>query len=260
MAAASDTRPGQARFVAALLDPAAPPPEGLSPTADGRAPEKRFAVYRNNVVVSLSKALKAGFPTVALLVGDEFFDALAGAYVRENPPRTPILMFYGETFGDWLAQFPPAAQLPYLPDVARLDQARREAYHAADAEPVGRAAFEAALAGPAEALEGLRAELHPALRLVASPYPILSIFHRARDPEAPVAEAAETALVARPERDLQMRAAPPGCGAFLARLAAGAPFGEAAAAATEADMRFQAAECIGLVIAMGLATSLSSNL
>ena len=46
----------QTAFAAALLDPDLPPPDRLI-AWNGSDPARRFAVYRNNVVVSLVDAL-----------------------------------------------------------------------------------------------------------------------------------------------------------------------------------------------------------
>ena len=47
----------EADFKTALFDPAVMPPAGLSDPA-GRPAGKRFDIYRNNVVVSLTEALE----------------------------------------------------------------------------------------------------------------------------------------------------------------------------------------------------------
>jgi len=53
----------QDAFAAALLDPALPVPAGVT-SARGKADEKRFAVYRNNVAVGLTRVLASRFPVV----------------------------------------------------------------------------------------------------------------------------------------------------------------------------------------------------
>jgi hypothetical protein len=68
----------EAVFRAALFDPAAPVPAGLT-GPDGRPAGARFDVYRNNVVAGLTAALETGFPTVRALVGEVFFAAMAGS-------------------------------------------------------------------------------------------------------------------------------------------------------------------------------------
>ena len=126
---------GQDQFRAALLDPGLPVPQGLQ-DAQGRPAGKRFDVYRNNVVVGLIEALATAFPVIEKLLGAENFRVLAGAYVRAYPPRSALMMFYGDHLPAFLQGFEPVADLGYLPDVARLELAIRRCYHAADAIPV----------------------------------------------------------------------------------------------------------------------------
>ena len=104
-------------FSAALLNPAVAPPSGLV-GPDGMPSPRRFAVYRNNVVVGLTEALKSNFPAVARIVGDAFFLAMARAYAAASPPVSPVLLAYGGNFPDFIAAFEPAADLTYLADVA----------------------------------------------------------------------------------------------------------------------------------------------
>ena len=96
----------------------------------------RFAVYRNNVHVSLVEALAKAFPITLRLVGDAFFRAMARAYVADHKPQSPLLIRYGESFPEFVAGFAPAARLAYLPDLARLEQAWLRAYHSAEARPL----------------------------------------------------------------------------------------------------------------------------
>lgn len=208
-------------FAPALLDPAAVPPSGLIDTL-GRPAGRRFDVYRNNVAVSLTEALSAGFPVIEKLVGEEFFRAMAGVFLRAHPPRSPVLALWGDAFPGFLATFPPVAHLPYLADVARLEYALREAYHAADAP---QAATDA-LAHPA--LMQARVRLAPATRLVTSPYPILTIWRANTDPDAPPARGgAEHVLVTRPDWDPWPRALTPQGAGFVEALLAGKTFGAA---------------------------------
>ena len=144
--------PFEASFAGALLDAERPIPRGI--TAHNAAiPTRRFAVYRNNVVAGLVKALKSRFPVVEKIVGQEFFAAMARVFVAERPPRSPVLASYGDEFATFIAAFEPARELAYLADVARLEAARTRAYHAADATPVDAGRF-AAL--DAHAVGGIR--------------------------------------------------------------------------------------------------------
>jgi hypothetical protein len=136
-----------ASFSDALLDPAAPCPPGLS-SWNGSDPAQRFAIYRNNVVVGLVDALADTYPVTQELVGEAFFRAMVREFVRAAPPRSPVLALYGQGFAEFIESFPPAAGLPYLAEVARLEMLRVRAWHAADAVPVTHKALATALADP----------------------------------------------------------------------------------------------------------------
>lgn len=197
-------------FVAALLDPARPAPAGLLSPSGGPA-GKRFDVYRNNVAVSLTEALESGFPTVRKLVGDAFFKAMAGVFLRANPPEDPRLALYGTKFPGFLARFEPAARLPYLPDIARLDLGLRQSYHAADAVPLDARAMEPA------AVLSTRARLAPATLVVSSRFAIFDIWRYNARPDAPrPGTAAQDILIARSGFDPAPHLLPPG-GLTLAR-------------------------------------------
>ena len=161
----------QHAFADALFDPSKPVPAGLV-GPDGGPAGRRFDIYRNNVVVALIEALGEAFPVMRAVVGESFFEAMAGVYVRAHPPSSPRMMFYGKGFAEFLESFPPAAGLAYLADVARLEYARRIAYHAAD-EP---AADPSVLVGldPA-ALSQARLALQAACRIVRSAHPVHAI-------------------------------------------------------------------------------------
>jgi len=234
-----------ASFAGALLDPAQAAPVATR-RRDGRPVERRFAVYRNNVAVALIGALEARYPVVRRLVGDEFFRAMAGAYVAAEKPRSPALMLYGDGFPAFVAGFPPAGAVPYLADVARLENAWVEAYHAADADPLG---LDALAAIAPDGLEALRFRPHPAARLLRFAHPAASIWAAAQsadEPRRPEVWATEEALVARPDADVFVCVLPPGGFAFAAALFAGASLGEAAALAA-ADGFDPGAHLIGLV-------------
>ena len=225
----------QPDFAAALLDPERPAPEGVV-RPDGTQATKRFDVYRNNVVTSLIEALGAGFPVVKALVGDDFFSAMAGVYVRQHPPTSPLMIYYGDAFPAFLRSFEPAQAVPYLADVAALERARREAYHAAD-DPIGDPSALAEMT--ADALMATHFHLHASVRLVSSPYPVFSIWRfNMTDDKTPPSGAAEDVLVARPHGTVEMRTLPGGGLAFLEALGAGKPLGAAQDAGLGADPAF----------------------
>lgn len=213
-------------FAQALLDPGRERPAGLQ-GAGGVPARLRFDVYRNNVVVSLIAALETGFPVVRALVGAEFFSAMAGEFARAHPPDSPLLMLYGAAFPGFLATFPPVAHLGYLPDVARLELALRESYHAADAAPIDAA--DLAGLSPA-ALARARLRLAPALRVLRSDWPVLGIWQTHHGGPRPAA-GPEEMLIARPGFDPAPHRLPAGGVALIKALAGGMALGQAVARA-----------------------------
>ncbi|MBL1437202.1 MAG: putative DNA-binding domain-containing protein [Rhodobacteraceae bacterium] len=213
----------QIDFAKALLDNERPTPGGLI-DPKGRPAGKRFDVYRNNVVLSLSDALSDAYPVVQKLVGDKFFQAMAGVFVRQHPPKSPIISQFAPEFPDFLAAFPPVAKLTYLPDVARLEKARTEAYHALDATPIDGAAL-AALTP--EQMSEAKLRLHPSLYIISSPFPVFAIWQQNSDaPETAIPKHGQDVLIARPSDMVEMRTLPPGAADFLRALNAGRTLGE----------------------------------
>jgi hypothetical protein len=103
--------------------------------ADGISPD-RLDIYRNTFVANATRALRLTYPAIYKLVGDEFFEGAAAAFIAQHPPRSACFDHYGEAFAAFLAAFPPAAPLGYLADVARLEWAVSRAIHADDVEPL----------------------------------------------------------------------------------------------------------------------------
>ncbi len=243
-------------FVRALLDPDVPPPAGLK-AAHGLSAARRFAVYRNNVIAGLTDALAERFPVCLRLVGEDFFRAMAHAYIRVSLPRVPMLFDYGEDFGKFISDFEPARSLPYLPDVARLEYAVGRAYHAADAMPLSRDVFRSL---PPEGLESATVSLHPSTQVLASAYPVVSIWHENTAPDPPQIVAldhAEDGLVVRPRLDVAVCALPVGGSAFVEALMGGAAFGEAAKAATGRARDFDLTTCLRALLACEAFTAIS---
>ncbi len=246
----------QDSFVEALLTPDQPVPHGLS-DPEGRAAGKRFDVYRNNVAVSLTDALETAFPVIAKLLGEVNFRNIAGLYVRQHPPQSPLMMFYGAGMPAFLSDFPPVAHLGYLPDIARLELALRESYHAADATPIDPAELQAL---PPDRLMTSRVTLAPAIRLIRSSWPIHAIWRFNIEDGAPKpAMAAEDVLIVRAEYDPEPLLLPAGGGPFLAALAEGLTFAESFDAGLSTAPEFDLAATLGLLLTHGAITKLEES-
>jgi hypothetical protein len=219
-----------ALFAPALLDPERATPSVVA-GPKGKAVRQRYNVYRNNVTVSPNTALAAAFPATLRITFTDFFGAIARVHVRAAPPSSPLLFDYGRDFPEFIAGYAYARPMPWLADVARIERAWLDAYHAADADPLTPAALAVI---PPTRLADIVLAPHPAMRIVRSRFPAVSIFaaNRSDGPVDPIeATEPEDALVTRPGLEVIVRRLPPGGAVFLAHLSAGDPLGAAAAAA-----------------------------
>jgi len=191
--------------------------------ANGLSGARRLQVYRNNVFSSLTSALQAVYPVVERLVGDGFFRCVADRYIRLHPSTSGNLHDFGAAFPEVLAGFEAAAGLPYLPDVARLEWAYHQVFHAAEHAPLDLAALATV---PAERYTQVRFQLHPASRLLASDYPVLRIWQVNQpdyegDQTVDLAEGGVKVLVIRQHLDIEVEPLREGDYALLRSLADG---------------------------------------
>jgi hypothetical protein len=217
---------------------------------------KRYNVYRNNVTVSLIDALAATYPAVQRITGIDFFRAMARFHIRATPPVSPLLFEYGHDFPGFIEQYEYAKAMPWLADVARIERAWLDAYHAADLPVLPVQIFEDI--EPVQ-LGELRFTPHPATRIVRSAYSALSIFamNRRDGPVEPLdPSGSEDALVTRPEADVIVSTLPDGGAAFLNTLIAGESLGVAVTAAFDEAPSFDLPTSLNGMIASGVFTAI----
>lgn len=244
-----------AAFAPGLTDPSIAAPEDVI-AAPGKLVVKRYNVYRNNVTVSLIDALAAVYPAIQRITGADFFRAMARFHLRATPPTSPLLFEYGRDFPAFIESYEYAREMPWLADIARIERAWLDAYHAADL-PVLAAE---ALAGiePASLAE-VRFTPHPAARVVRSRYPAVAIFAMNRNdgPVTPFRSGeAEDALVTRPEHEVLVSRLPAGGAAFLTHLLEGASLGEAVAAAFQEAPSFDIQANLAGMLSAGVFSSI----
>jgi hypothetical protein len=233
-------------------------PEQLLRFVDGVGfgPESRLSIYRNNMLVTLTTALKATFPVVCRLVDDRFFENAANAFIQHHLPSSPCLVEYGDDFPNFLASFPPAASVDYLPDVARLEWAISRVLHAPDPEaPIPLASLVTVRGDPAQ----IRLSMTAACRYVASPHPIDRIWQfnqPGMDPAEIPLDRRGAHLEVRRAGGLQLTGLPPAVWTFRTRIADGAALGPAAAEALAIASDFDLARALGALFEAGLVVGL----
>ncbi len=243
----------QTTFHSALLDANQPIPEGLL-DAEAQPAGRRFSVYRNNVAVSLTEAMHQAFPVITKLLGTQNMDGLAGIFLRQHPPASPLMMFYGEEFPAFLESMPQLSHLGYLPDVARLELALRRSYHAADGEAIAPEA----LAIPPEDLMQAKLVLAPAVHVLRSDWPVHAIWQFNTQDGAPKPQAeAQDVLITRPEYDPAPHLLPAGGAAWIARIQTGQTIGNAFEATVAETPEFDLGTTLALLLQGGAITSVT---
>ena len=249
----------QRAFGAALVDPGRA--AALAPQLRGPRPLERLAVYRGNVYANCGKALAGAYPIVCKIVGTGFFEGLAREYARAHPPESGDLNEYGARFAEFVAAFPHTQDLPYLPDVARMEWLAHRAYYAADVAPLAPARF----AGlPTDACAMLRPVLAPACALLESPWPLARIWEVHQEDYAgkiavDLDAGPDRILVHRPGWRVQVSPLAPGEYRFLAAARDGAALGEALEAALSAVPGFDASTALARWVAASVIVDLTSR-
>jgi hypothetical protein len=206
----------------------------------------RLAIYRNNVLANYRKALAATYPVVQALVGRPFFGAAVEAFVRAHPSRRGDVNRYGGELAQFLGSYAPARELPYLPDVARLEWAIDQAAIAADADRLDLASLAAV---PEPALGSLRFALHPSARFIVSRYPIFRIWQanqpgHEEDPRVDLSEGGDALLVVRGAEGVSVQRLSPSTHAFLSSLRGHLTLSQAVDRAIAADASFDLGEAL----------------
>lgn len=229
----------QLRFLAALYDDAEAGPLA-SIAGNGLDPAARLRVYRHACNEIHAGALRTTYPAVLALVGEAFFAQAARGYRAAYPSRAGNLQCFGRHFAGYLASLPAVHAVPYVPDVARLEWLRQESALAADRH---------------ESSVARGVALHPAVRLLESRFPVLTIWRYAVRPTTDrldPGDAGERVVLWREDDQVAMAALDPASFACVAALREhGAP-DVACTAGRAQDPGFDFSACIASLAGHGL--------
>lgn len=200
------------------------------------AAENRFSVARNEMMMGLADVLGTQFPVVRKLLGDETFAAVAAQFVNELEVVSD-LPWLGDEFPQFLRRFGCSASIQYLADIAELEKARGKAHRAPRISSILPCRTSTVLARRSDTLV---IELHPSVSLIASRFPIVTIWEAYQSDHDYTLQqwGPEAALVAKPLEDIAVRRLPTGGCVFFNMLASGTTLAAAIDAATASEAAF----------------------
>lgn len=215
---------------------------------DGFDPAARLCIYRNNVITRLTDTLAAAYPVVSRLVDARFFAYAAASFVGDHLPASGCLSEYGADFPDFLTGFAPAADLKYLPDVAKLEWAIHDVLHATALPPVPIAVLAAMRRDPAS----FKLRVKPAVKFLASAFAVdrIWIAHQAESKwDALQVDGDRVWLQIDATDVLRIAHLAPSAWEFRARLAEGASLGSAITHALEISTEFDTTSAVAALFA-----------
>jgi len=221
---------------------------------NGLAAERRIAIYRNNVREGFLSAMRATYPVVAQLGGDDWFHQRVNAYRECFPSRSGNLHYVGKDFPDFLAEQLQGSSYEYFADVAQLEWAYQEVLVAVEHDSLDVAALRSVAP---EDYASLIFTTHPAARVVASDYPLLTIWKAHQLPTATATEplrldsGPSRVLLIRRDDHVEMRELSAADCALLQALMSGATLGDAADAALEVDAAADFSASLSRIVSLG---------
>lgn len=186
-------------------------------------------VYREQYLLRHRDVLREDFLTLAHVLGDASFEALASAYLQAFPPRSFSLRDLGADLPGFVTSAAPWAEDPLLADLARLEWAFVEAFDAPNAPALELAAVAAI---PEEAWPSARLVLQPSVQRLSLRYPAheVRVAVRSGDPSSALGRpepAPSHVIVFRGRERLRSVAIDPEAYALLDELARGTALGDA---------------------------------
>ena len=145
-------------------------------------PRGNLSIYRNNSAYAFRSALESGFPVLRKRVGDDYFHQLGSQYRARFPSRSGDLHWIGSHFPAFLFEHLRGTEYAWLADLARLEWSREQA-SITTVLPAVTADVLATVAP--EQLEHLMFRLQPSLTLVASDFPVFTVWSANQIDNAP---------------------------------------------------------------------------
>jgi hypothetical protein len=209
---------------------------------------ERMGIYANAYYARLLECLAAYFPMLQKTLGEEIFEGFAFEYLQHYPSKSYTLDRLGENFPRFLEETrpePEEGEAPgevgwpdFLIDLAVLEHNVNRVFDGPGVEGKPLLTAEALQSFPAERFAEARLVPVPCLRLLTFRFPVNAYYtaiRRAEEGEEVPVPDPEPEHLALTRRDFVVRRYPLSAAqhALLEKILAGAPVGEALAAAAE---------------------------
>ncbi|MBX7113546.1 MAG: DNA-binding domain-containing protein [Myxococcaceae bacterium] len=134
-------------------------------------PEDRIGIYAEMYWLRMRDTLRADYPFVWHVLGDEPFDVLVARHIRRRPSTHYSLGRLGSEFAETLRDA--HLEWPWVVDLAKLEWARAEAFISPDAPVL---AFAALGALSDETFHHSRLQISPSVRLLKPTWDVLTVW------------------------------------------------------------------------------------
>ncbi|MGZ3621094.1 MAG: HvfC/BufC family peptide modification chaperone, partial [Candidatus Binataceae bacterium] len=124
---------------------------------------ERLEIYANAYFYRILDCLKEDFPATLATLGADNFHNLVTGYLIEYPPTEPSIAYAGRYMSEFLRHHPLSERWPFIAELARLERALTEVFHAAEAEPLSAEAMRSVAP---EDWPAIMMRTHPALAIV----------------------------------------------------------------------------------------------
>jgi hypothetical protein len=156
------------------------------------SPEDRVDIYANMYFYRVLDVLKEDFPATLATIGPDRFHNLVTSYLIVHPPAHFSIGQAGRHLADFLCDYPLREDFPFIPDLARLERALIESFHAADAAPLDAARMRVT---PPEQWPAVRLKLHPTIVMLPLQWNVSEILKQVEDGEQPHSPTEREAVV-----------------------------------------------------------------
>jgi len=165
----------------------------------------QMEIYQDSALGNINHAMKQTYDVLERLVGERFFAHIIDNFVLEYRPTSGDMADFGEELPEFLKNFKPAQDHPYLSDVAKLEWLFKESANADREQIIDATSFSNV---PAERYMDLKFTVHVSVNIMQSKYPVLHIWQSNKDndgiEEIDLDEGGDTLLMVCPQNKVNI--------------------------------------------------------